>query len=273
MSEPKVDIVSLSKRLDDAVALCKPVDMIKLPMLQQAVALSKSLRELRDVLNIPQIAGNPKTSLMESVFMPMCGTRNGFTTDKDDKPDKYNTNEVCEALIQAMQMGLRPIGNEFTIISRNAYMGQSGAFRLLREWPGLSALDIRFSTPQPAGEKGAYVTSIANWLIDGKKFELIRGMEKLKDGEAFDHRLVIRVNAGMGADAIWGKAKRKMYYEIYTRLTLGMYTVGFDDDSIDTIGNTIDEPVSVPEPTPENEGRRIKLGGNGKPIREPGEDE
>ncbi len=80
-----------------------------------------------------------------------------------------------------------------------------------------------------------------------------------KDGT--DMRIPVKVNGGMGADAILGKAERKMLFRIYQRVNGSSFgavdgEVG-DVEAINTTGETAPSPA--PEGTPD--GRRIKLNG------------
>ena len=84
----------------------------------------------------------------------------------------------------------------------------------------------------------------------------------------------MRVNSGMGPDAILGKATRKLYARIYAILTgCSKDAVEGDPDdarrSIITEGTT--EPISAAP-----EGRRVSLRRNGEttaaPAREPGQE-
>lgn len=250
----KTDIEVVSKTIEEAISKCSPSSLVDLPSLNQAVSLAKGIRTLRETIS---------SALMAHVFMPLQGSPLGFVTDKD-KDGGYDERAVKECLIQAMIMGLRPINNEFNIIGGKAYAAKNGLERIVRSWPGLSALTIDLSVPQMAGDKGAMVAVRASWLLNGKRCEYGRQQEKDADGQIFDNRIAVRVNAGMGADAIHGKAYRKTYKGILDLLSNGALSID-DADAIETVG------VAVPQ-AQLPEGRRMTLGEAKKAPREPGED-
>lgn len=254
--EQKLDIEKLSASIQSAVQYCAPSALASLSVLSQAVALAKGLRDLRMALSEP---------IMKHVFMPLQGSPLGFVTDKDrDKDGGYDLATVRECIIQGLILGIRPINSEMAIIGGKAYAAKNGVERLVREWPGLSALNVELSVPQMAGDKGALVTARATWLLGGKKMEYIRDQRKTDDGEIVDLRIAVRVNAGMGPDAIHGKAYRKTYKGILDMLTNG--TLSIDDaDAIEAVGVAVDQP-KIPE------GKRMSMGEAKKPMREPGEE-
>jgi len=246
----KTDIEVVSKTIEEAISKCSPSSLVDLPSLSQAVSLAKGIRTLRETLS---------SALMAHVFMPLQGSPLGFLADK-----VYDESTVKECLIQALIMGLRPINNEFNIIGGKAYAAKNGLERIVRSWPGLSALTIDLSVPQMAGDKGAMVAVRASWLLNGKRCEYSRQQSKTEDGEMFDNRIAVRVNSGMGADAIHGKAYRKTYKGILDLLSNGALSID-DADAIETVG------VAVPQ-AQLPEGRRMTLGEAKKAPREPGQE-
>lgn len=144
------------------------------------------------------------TDEMMQKIMPLQGKSLGFLTDKD-KGTGYTTAEVKDCIIEALLRGLRPVGNEFNIIAGKCYATQGAFARLVREFPGLTNLAVTQEITS-LKECGATVVFRATWNIDGKPMEL-------------ESKIPIKVNAGMGPDAILGKAKRKGLKLIYDRLT------------------------------------------------------
>jgi hypothetical protein len=253
MTEDKLDLDHISTSIETAVTTCAPSALVSLPVLHQAVSLAKGMRALREVL----------TDQIMRAFMPLQGSPLGFVTDKD-KDSGYDLATVRECLIQAFVMGLRPVNNEFNIIAGKCYAAKNGLVRQVREWPGLTNLQVTLSAPQMAGDKGASVAVHADWLLHGKPQSLMLDTIKNDDGSIFDTRLVIRVNGGMGPDAILGKATRKAHKAIIEKLSNG--TIQIDDgDAIDTVGVVVPQ-AQIPE------GRRMTLGEAKKPTRQPGEE-
>jgi hypothetical protein len=225
-------------------------------MLEKAVALSKGLRDLRAQLT---------DQIVTKVFMPLKNSPLGFVTDEKEK--QYTVPEVREAIIQGLIWGLQPVGNEINIISGRCYAAKAGVERLVRQWPKLSCLQMTFSVPVMAQDgRSAFVSARASWLIGGKKHELIRDTLKNEDGTMFDSRIAVRVNSGMGPDAILGKAQRKTYKAILDQLTNGSISID-DADAIETTGVVVEQAQI-------QEGQRMKLGAKPQPapMREPGED-
>lgn len=249
-------VVRDTAKLDEIVARCNGPEVAKLPPMMRTIVLSAGMRDLRKAMN---------EKLVNIVFMPLQGNRLGFRTDKD-KDNGYDWETVRDALSEGMLRGLRPIGNEINIIAGNFYATKEGFERLVSEWPGLTHLTLEPGVPVRSGE-GALVPYVASWMLNGRpdRIECLEKKVPVKndDGEVvdrtvFDQRIPVRVNAGMGADAILGKAKRKMLARIYERLS-GMQ-MG-DGDVYDTTAEVIPTDKDLPPPAaPEQDGRRIKMG-------------
>lgn len=191
---------------------------------ERAMKMAAGIRMLRAMLT---------DSILEEV-MQLQGTRLGFRTDKDSSGG-YPKNVVKDCFIEATLRGARPIGNEFNIISSSPYLTKEYYTRMLDEFPGLNYVP-QFGVPQMAGDKGALVPVLIQYTIDGETrlFERIVKKEKQGDVEStFDGRIPVRVNSGMGADAILGKATRKAYKALYEQLIGYQLGDGDPDDVID----------------------------------------
>jgi len=157
----------------------------------------------------------------------------GFRTDRapgsaeEQKKGGYSVATVRDCLIEATLRGARPVGNEFNIISDRAYMTKEFFQRRVRELPGLTDLKLMPGVPTLYdGGKAAVVSFVATWKIDGH----VHSIERLKRENGPDERIPIRVNSGMGADAIVGKATRKILAAIYARVTGSELTDGDVED-------------------------------------------
>lgn len=168
----------------------------ELPKFQQAAMLARGIQELRKLL-LP----------MMPTFMPLMNCKLGFKTDRpnDKNPHPYSVEVVADCLIEATLRGLRPIGNEWNIISGGCYTTKEGYTHLLSEYPGLTDLKINPSVPVAKGG-GAVVHVSASWKLDGVPDKLERDIP-------------IRTNAGSGVDQILGKANRKARAAIYEQIT------------------------------------------------------
>ena len=174
-----------------------------------------------------------KALLTPEIMKPILNLQNsalGFMTDKRDSG--YSLGTVTECLIDAVLSGVSPVGNEFNIISGRTYITKNGMKHKLRDIDGLT-----FSTtpgiPKMMGDKGAVIDMTIDWTFNGKK-------------ESKTLTIAVRVNAGMGADAIIGKATRKAYAWLYENVT--GQTV--DEGEANEIAPIIESKVSTIETTP-----------------------
>lgn len=132
-------------------------------------------------------------------IMALQGTPLGFMTDQ-----KYDENIVREALIEAVLSGVRPVGNEFNIIAQRCYITKAGMKHKLHDIAGLS-FSVTCGLPKMS-ENGAALIVGVDWTYGGKT-------------EHKDLPIPVRVNRGMGADAINGKATRKAYAWLFEHIT------------------------------------------------------
>lgn len=154
---------------------------------------------------------------MMSAIMELQGSSLGFRTDKDATQQQYPIEAVKECLIEATLRGARPVGNEFNIIAGRCYLTKEYFQRAVGEFEGLTDLRLHPGVPTTA-PNGALVPYSATWKLNGKEQSLERRQRKVGD-DVLDERIPVKVNAGMGADAILGKATRKMLAAIYGMLT------------------------------------------------------
>ncbi len=220
-----------------------------MPILAQTVTLATGMQKLRQVLT---------DEIVKTVFMPLQGTALGFVTDRD-RDGGYPAPVVRDCMVEAMIFGLRPIGNEINIIAGRMYAAKNGLVRLVNEFPGIANVIVTPGAPVTNDEKGESRISVrASWTLNGERMQMIRDATKREDGSMCDERFVIRVNKGMGADAIIGKATRKAYKAIYDIL-VGGHLVLSDGDATDTTGVEISSE-SKPIAPPEQDGKRMHLG-------------
>ena len=184
----------------------------------RALATAQAVNTLRDLLD---------ESVMKNV-MQLQNNALGFLTDRKDAP--YSVNVVRDCLIEAVLQGVSPVGNEFNIISGRAYITKAGMRRKLANVPGLS-YTITPGLPKTA-DKGAAIVMTIDWTINGKT-------------EHKELPLAVRVNAGMGTDAIIGKATRKAAAWLYDAVTGISVNEGdiSDDDAIPTTAKPIESPI------------------------------
>ena len=184
--------------IEQAVEQFGLAQVVQKPAVQQAFALAKGIGTLRELLSAQQV---------EFLFAPLMGTSLGFLSDKD-----YPPNVVRDVVIEALLRGFKPVGNEFNIIGGKFYAAKAGLERLVREFPGVTALE---HTPGKAEKAGGIekVDWTSTWLFHGEP--MVLDCRKTSTG---DNRIQVRANAGMGIDAILGKAERKALHRILKRL-------------------------------------------------------
>lgn len=222
-----------------------------LPPLMQSITLAKGIGALRELLT---------DGVMKAYFLPMQGTTLGFLTDKDQSGG-YPIETVREVMVEGLLRGFRPIGNEMNIISGRFYGAKAGFERFVREYPGLTDLRIELGVPEDAPKGTALVQARATWYLNGVQDEL-KCYPAAQAGE-IDSRIPVRVNTGMGPDAILGKATRKLYARIYAILT-GCSKDAVEGDPDDARKSILTEGTT-PEITAAPEGRRVSLRrGNGE---------
>lgn len=179
---------------------------------------------------------NAITEDMMKDIMHLQGTGLGFLTDKDDpaknNPPGYPAADVKVVAIEAALLGAYWVGNEFNIISCRPYLTKNFFTRKLREFPGLTHLELSPGVPVLVGDKGALVPYVATWKYNGQPMKIERLLTKIDDKTDLDERIPIRVNSGMGADAILGKAERKIKAQIYNLLTGSDLTDGDVDEAL-----------------------------------------
>ena len=149
----------------------------------------------------------------------MQNTPLGFLTDRQGQG--YDVDTVRGCVIEAGMRGLNLTGNEFNIISGRCYVTKNGLKHMLKNIPGLR-FGVTPALPKMIADKQATISMHIDWSLNGVKQER-------------DVEFSIRVNAGMGADAIVGKGTRKAYAWLYEEVT---------NNTVDE-GDVSDVPVNV----------------------------
>jgi len=205
--------------------------------LEKAVQLGLTAHDLKGrfekTFALAQAVADIRSLLTDDVMKPIMalqGTKTGFKTDKD-RENGYPIKVVRECMIEALLEGVYPVMNQMNIIGGNAYITKEGMGQKLKDTPKLNYY-ITPGVPHMSGDgKGAIVKMAVDWEWNGEK-----GTKELE--------VCTKVNSGMGADAIIGKATRK------TRAWLYQYLTGREvpDGEADDVGVTIDVKAEVVEP-------------------------
>lgn len=108
---------------------------------EKAYTMATAAGELKKLLNAEYM----------KPIMELQGNRIGFKTDKDNNGG-YPVETVKNCIIEAVLMGVQPVGNQFNIIAGNCYLTKEGIGYLLKNINGLS-YDIVFTLPRINPEK------------------------------------------------------------------------------------------------------------------------
>lgn len=184
-----------------------------------------------------------KALLTPEVMKPILNLQNtslGFQTDR--REGGYPLDTVKECLIDAVLSGVSPVGNEFNIIAGRAYITKNGMIHKLSTIDGLG-YTMTPGIPKMAGENGALIVMGIDWTYNGK-------------ANHKDLTLTIRINKGMGADAIIGKATRKAAAWLYQTVTGQTVDEGEANES----APVIEAKASVIEETPATEPTAAETG-------------
>jgi hypothetical protein len=197
------------------VSTAKRVDEIA----SGAMELFKTAGGFESELAVAQAISDLRATLTPELMQPVMALMNtdlGFRTDRDSKlapRDKdgnpmqpYSVDIVRECFIESKLRGFHSVGNEWNIIAGRFYACRNGLKRKCEQWSGVTDLKANWGLPRSAGDKGAIVPVKATWRKDGV-------------ADFIETEIPVRVNFGMGADAILGKAERKIYKRIHDRLS------------------------------------------------------
>jgi|GEM_PF-3892337 len=158
--------------------------------------------------------------------------RLGFRSDRPDVGNGkardgyaagYPVPVIRDCMIEAVMRGAYPFGNEFNIVAGNAYITKEGFTGIMRRDRRFSDLRIECEVPnyedaRSGSDLRAIVPFTATWRFNGK-------VDSLKGN------IPIRVNRGMGDDAILGKAERKIRGRIWILATGTSLSDGDADDA------------------------------------------
>lgn len=205
---------ALAKASDVLGAYHKTIDEAGTSALQRAVALSTAMTELRAIVT-PQ--------LVQQHIVPLMNTPLGFLTDKVPGRGKctapYDAQTIAECFIEALLHDAMPVNNEFNIIADRCYLTKNYFKRKTLAHPGVTEFRQQLGVPQ-GSPGGALVPARATWKQGGTEMKVDCLVENDAAGKPiFDGRIPIKVNEYMGADAILGKAERKLLARVYSVMT------------------------------------------------------
>jgi hypothetical protein len=225
--------------IETSLAECSIEKLAGLGELKQALSLANGMKALRAALT---------KEVVTDLLLPLQGSALGFRTD-EDKNGGYGWEIVRDCAIEAFVRGYSPVGNEWNIIAARVYATKEGLDRKLREFPDLTDVEYRPGVPHLPHDKGALVPYTVRYRYKGQRGEIVCDFVRdPKDAKVIlgDQRIPVRVNGGMGADAILGKARRKIMAKLLDRLLGGKITTPDGD-----IGEAADV-LTTAEPAPTN---------------------
>jgi len=213
MTEPMKTVARRDAR--DLTPIAEAIDQTAAGAMELFKGADSFAKELKLALAMQQLRAMLTAEVMAPI-MELMNTQIGFRTDRDPKRAKpgervepYGVEEVRDCFIESKMRGFRTVGNEWNIIAGGFYAAKEGFRRRLTDgisFPLLSNLKDSYDVPRLVGDKGAIVKARATWLYNGVP-------------DSMECEFAVRVNSGMGADGITGKAERKLLRRIHDRLT------------------------------------------------------
>jgi hypothetical protein len=183
------NVISALDRLAQQGALAQSMN----EQFKKAFIIAECVQQLRDLLT---------PAVMKSL-MKLQNTTLGFQTDN---PQGYKEEIVRDCIIEGIMNGVMPVGNQLNILCSRCYITKNGMKHKLKKIPGLYR-NITPGLPKASSDgSGAVVVMSVDWTYQGKH-------------QKKDLALAIRVNRGMGTDAIIGKATRKASAWLYEEVT------------------------------------------------------
>lgn len=191
--------------------------------------------------------------VMDKVFMPLANTKIGFLTDHTGKPRgnkpalaPYSRDIVRDCLIDAVSLGLQPIGNQFNIIAERMYPTKEGYTHLLKNLITDAVYSIGFPTKKDTSAGNTeYVVIPAH-----AKYVIIRTGEE----KELKMSIYLRQDAFSSVDQLRGKAERRIKKQIFENVT------GMDFGDADSENIAFEEAkAEVVETRVATEGNKTKL--------------
>lgn len=161
--------------------------------------------------------------LTNDAMQPIMKLQNKSIGFKSDKDNGYNLEIVRDCLIDAMMVGVEPVGNQFNIIGGKMYVTKEGFFHLLKHYEGLEYYET-----EPIAESFKQVGGVAEIKCNIKFKE--SGKEEVKLTKTYK----VKNHATYGSyDAVVGKMERKARKDIFERLTNIELSDGETDSELD----------------------------------------
>ena len=213
----KEDLLPTISKIDNIINECMPAAITHSKSIRDALILAKGVSELRKIFL--------ENEAIKATIEAMQDNPLGFLTDrspgavedakrKGKKLEPYTYEEVVDCVIEGLFNGYRITGKEMYIIAGNFYGGQKGKHRKIIETGGVS--NFKFNTGSPGAvqkignNEYSEISAWAKWRMNG-----VEKSVGIDDSLTFR----IRVNYGMGEDAIIGKALSKLFGRVLYHIT------------------------------------------------------
>lgn len=231
IGESLLPLEKVTAKLDSILSECCPVLLQKGHLsMQKTLVLAKGIELIREEFRT--------NAVIKATILALVNTPLGFMTDRTKEAIEksrgtkrvlvpYTYEEISECVLEGMLNGYRPIKDEMNILAGKFYGAKPGKWRLIIEYPGLSNFIYRNDPPkfflkdewnkwQNKMEKIEYATvqAYASWELDGKPYSIGDTSKNEKDILIFQ----VKVNTGMGLDAVQGKAHSKLFSRVLSRL-------------------------------------------------------
>ena len=218
------------QKMDETLALQQDALVeLKGKTFQTAALTAKAMIALREMFDRPGV--------METMVIPLRGSKLGFRTDRDGSGgnNPYSENDLKDPIIEGLLKGARLTGNEINIIAGGAYLTREFFQRILSETVGLDYKVVHgIPRTQPGG---CTITSTVTYTYRGSKTET----EELE--------LAIKGDKYSTVDAYRGKADRKSRAWLYSRLTgVCVSDADIDDNEAIDIRATVVPPAAPNQP-------------------------
>lgn len=201
-------------------------------------SMAAQIRMAQAVADLLEMVKDPEVI---APIMALQGTNLGIIVDR-----QYRADELAMPVVEARLRGFNLTGAEFAVIKGKFYAAKAGLRRRLTDGVTFPTLtDFRDSYGVPAftpDGRAATIEAKATW-----KYQ--------KKADEFATTFLIRVNEGMGPDAVIGKAERKLCKRVHDILS-GMNTPDPDDEVF--TGNN--SPFQSPTPPSTSDGTRASSG-------------
>ncbi|MBN1404168.1 MAG: hypothetical protein JW942_06870 [Opitutales bacterium] len=204
------------------------------------IGYGKATQSVEHRFEATTLMANAKIALQERlpddfVKRLKSGAENCRLGFKTDRPDGYPVPVVRECIIEGLLTGVYPFGNEMNIIAGNSYITKEGFTGLMKRDGRFSDVRIEEDVPIYEDAKNGNIRAIvpftASWKFEGKP-------------DSLKGNIPIRVNRGMGDDAILGKAERKIRCRIWNQATGSVLTDGDAEDATNDSRAARARPVS-----------------------------